>query len=38
MPPIGMLEAKLDLPPGFRAITLREAGDAFAHAKAIAAE
>jgi biotin-(acetyl-CoA carboxylase) ligase len=38
MPPTGMLEAKLDLPPGFRAITLREAGDAFAHAKAIAAE
>jgi len=28
----------LDLPPGFRVITLREVGDAFAHAKAHAAE
>lgn len=28
----------LDLPPLFRAISLREVGDAFAHAKAIAAE
>jgi biotin-(acetyl-CoA carboxylase) ligase len=28
----------LDLPPGFRVITLREVGDAFAHAKAVAAE
>jgi biotin-(acetyl-CoA carboxylase) ligase len=28
----------LDLPPPFRLITLREAGDAFAHATAIAAE
>jgi biotin-(acetyl-CoA carboxylase) ligase len=38
MPPIGVLEAKLELPPGFRLVTLREAGDAFAHAKTIAAE
>jgi biotin-(acetyl-CoA carboxylase) ligase len=28
----------LDLPPGFTALTLRESGDAFAHAKAVAAE
>jgi hypothetical protein len=28
----------LDLPPPFRAVSLREVGDAFAHAKAIAAE
>ena len=28
----------LDLPPGFRPVTLREVGDAFAHAKANAAE
>ncbi|MDB5641788.1 MAG: hypothetical protein JWN07_1105 [Hyphomicrobiales bacterium] len=28
----------LDLPPGFTAVTLRESGDAFAHARAIAAE
>jgi hypothetical protein len=28
----------LDLPPPFRLVTLREVGDAFAHAKAIAAE
>jgi biotin-(acetyl-CoA carboxylase) ligase len=28
----------LDLPPAFRAVTLRELGDAFAHAKANAAE
>jgi Biotin/lipoate A/B protein ligase family len=28
----------LDVPPPFRVITLREVGDAFAHAKAIAAE
>lgn len=28
----------LDLPPGFRLVTLREVGDAFAHAKANAAE
>ena len=28
----------LDLPPPFRAVTLREVGDAFEHAKAIAAE
>lgn len=35
------LEARdhaLDLPPLFRAVTLREAGDAFAHASAFAAE
>src|SRR5262249_55571213 len=38
MPPIEVLEAKLDLPPGFRLVTLREAGDAFAHAKAIAGQ
>jgi biotin-(acetyl-CoA carboxylase) ligase len=30
--------AGLDLPPGFRLVTLREVGDAFAHAKANAAE
>src|SRR6201991_4318583 len=30
--------AALELPPGFRLITLREVGDAFAHAKANAAE
>jgi biotin-(acetyl-CoA carboxylase) ligase len=30
--------AALDLPPLFRAVTLREVGDAFAHASAIAAE
>src|SRR6266852_7257840 len=28
----------LDLPPAFRLVTLREVGDAFAHAKANAAE
>src|SRR3977135_844339 len=28
----------LDLPPGFRLVMLREVGDAFAHAKANAAE
>jgi biotin-(acetyl-CoA carboxylase) ligase len=28
----------LDLPPGFRPVALREAGDAFAHAKVIAGE
>src|SRR5262245_36769236 len=32
------LAAALDLPPPFRLVTLREVGDAFAHAKAIAAE
>lgn len=31
-------ERKLDLPPLFRLITLREVGDAFAHAQAIAPE
>src|SRR5215470_19093677 len=30
--------AALNLPPPFRSVTLREAGDAFAHATAIAAE
>src|ERR1700754_4282036 len=30
--------AALELPPGFRPVTLREVGDAFAHAKANAAE
>jgi biotin-(acetyl-CoA carboxylase) ligase len=29
--------SRLDLPPPFRLVTLREAGDAFAHARAIAA-
>jgi hypothetical protein len=29
---------KLDLPPGFREIPLREHRDAFSHAQAIAAE
>ena len=38
MPPAGVLDQSLDLPPGFREVALREAGDAFAHAKAIAAE
>jgi hypothetical protein len=28
----------LDLPPPFRLVTLREVGDAFAHAKSVAAE
>jgi len=31
-------ERKLDLPPLFRSITLREVGDAFTHANAVAAE
>jgi biotin-(acetyl-CoA carboxylase) ligase len=31
-------ERKLDLPPPFRLVTLREVGDAFAHAQAIAAQ
>jgi hypothetical protein len=34
----GEFEAKLDLPPVFHAVSLREAGDAFAHATANAAE
>jgi len=38
MPPAGVLDQRLDLPPGFREVALREAGDAFAHAKAIAGE
>src|SRR5260370_6843113 len=33
----GPLMRGLDLPPPFRPVALREAGDAFAHAKAIAA-
>jgi biotin/lipoate A/B protein ligase family protein len=32
------LGVELDLPPAFRPVTLREVGDAFAHARAIAAE
>jgi hypothetical protein len=32
------LATTLDLPPGFRLVTLREVGDAFAHAKANAAK
>src|SRR5712672_926751 len=32
------ISPRLDLPPPFRAVTLREVGDAFAHASAIAAE
>jgi biotin-(acetyl-CoA carboxylase) ligase len=32
------ISPSLDLPPPFRAVTLREVGDAFAHAVAIAAE
>jgi len=32
------LKPELDLPPLFRLVTLREVGDAFAHAKAIAAD
>jgi hypothetical protein len=32
------LKPALDLPPGFNLVTLREVGDAFAHAKAHAAE
>jgi hypothetical protein len=31
-------KAALDLPPPFRLVTLREVGDAFAHAKTVAAE
>jgi biotin-(acetyl-CoA carboxylase) ligase len=38
MPPTGVLDGRLDLPPGFRLIALREAGDAFAHAKAVAVQ
>jgi hypothetical protein len=32
------IDTALNLPPGFRLVTLREVGDAFAHAKANAAE
>src|SRR5215470_12640545 len=32
------ISPSLDLPPPFRAVTLREVGDAFAHAVAIAAQ
>jgi biotin-(acetyl-CoA carboxylase) ligase len=42
MPPITRVNAPfkpaLDLPPAYRLVTLREVGDAFAHAKANAAE
>ena len=34
----GEAEPALDLPPGYRVISLRESGDAFAHGLAIAAE
>jgi biotin-(acetyl-CoA carboxylase) ligase len=37
MPLASAHDDRLDLPPGFQPIALREAGDAFAHAKAIAA-
>lgn len=37
-PALTPLAPALDLPPPFRLVTLREVGDAFAHAKAIAAE
>jgi biotin-(acetyl-CoA carboxylase) ligase len=33
-----LLDGKLDLPPGFDLITLRESGDAFAHARRVAKE
>lgn len=36
--PSAHLPPELDLPPPFRLVTLREVGDAFAHAQAIAAE
>jgi hypothetical protein len=35
---VGLGAAGLDLPPGFEEIALRESGDAFAHARAIAPE
>lgn len=38
MPPTDLLDGTLDLPPGFDLITLRESGDAFAHAQKIAAQ
>jgi len=38
MPPVTFLETSIDLPPGLRLVTLREVGDAFAHAQAIAAD
>jgi biotin-(acetyl-CoA carboxylase) ligase len=38
MAPTDLLDGTLDLPPGFDLITLRESGDAFAHAKSIAEE
>ena len=31
-------EHSLDLPPPFRGVTLREVGDAFAHAQSVAAD
>jgi biotin-(acetyl-CoA carboxylase) ligase len=36
--PITAARAALDLPPAYRLVTLREVGDAFAHARAIAAQ
>jgi biotin-(acetyl-CoA carboxylase) ligase len=36
MPPTDLIDSNLDLPPGFDLITLRESGDAFAHAQKIA--
>ena len=36
--PTSPFATKLDLPPAFRLVTLREVGDAFAHAKANASE
>jgi len=41
MPPdirVNNIAPQLDLPPGYRLVTLREVGDAFAHARAHAAE
>jgi hypothetical protein len=38
MPPTDLRDGTLDLPPGFDLITLRESGDAFAHAQKIAAQ
>ncbi len=38
MPPTDLLDDRLDLPPGFDLISLRESGDAFAHAQKIAAQ
>lgn len=38
MPPTDLRDGTLDLPPGFDLTTLRESGDAFAHAQKIAAQ